>query len=329
MKSSILLTIFLLLVPLAGLAPAVELTPFQTRNLSPTALPYGLAVAESPKTLAAHQAELRISFDVANIATIGTAQQETIVLDAETYVTTLGLRYGLNRRLQIGLDIPYVKHDGGVLDGFINDWHDFFQLPTGDRDKLADDQLNLNYVRSGVTGFDITESQSGIGDLRLSLIWSVLQKEASTGAVKLLVKAPTGEPDDLTGSGAWDVSLAYLGQYDFSLPASQASVWAGLAGTLLGEGEVLEDRVKDWTVSGWLGAGWAPLDWLALKLQLDGHSALYDSDLSELGDPALMLTMGGTLAFGERTSLDLGVGEDLAVVASPDITFQLALRHRF
>lgn len=65
----------------------------------------------------------------------------------------------------------------------------------------------------------------------------------------------------------------------------------------------------------------------AFKLQLDAHSALYHGALAELGNPALILTMGGTLGLGEATSLDIGVGEDLAVNASPDVSFHL--RHRF
>jgi hypothetical protein len=39
--------------------------------------------------------------------------------------------------------------------------------------------------------------------------------------------------------------------------------------------------------------------------------------------------MGGTLGLGERTSLDIGVGEDLSVNASPDVTFHFQLAHEF
>jgi hypothetical protein len=78
-----------------------------------------------------------------------------------------------------------------------------------------------------------------------------------------------------------------------------------------------------------VGVGWNPLEWLALKLQVDGHSALYASELDELGDPALILIMGGTLGLGDNTSLDIGVGEDLAVNASPDVTFHLGLSRQF
>jgi len=68
---------------------------------------------------------------------------------------------------------------------------------------------------------------------------------------------------------------------------------------------------------------------LAFKVQLDSQTALYDSALTTLGSPSLLLTMGGTLALGERTFFDLGVGEDLAVKSAPDVTFQFGLSHYF
>jgi hypothetical protein len=43
----------------------------------------------------------------------------------------------------------------------------------------------------------------------------------------------------------------------------------------------------------------------------------------------VILTLGGTLGLGDKTFLDIGVGEDLNVNASPDITFHLQLAHEF
>jgi hypothetical protein len=41
------------------------------------------------------------------------------------------------------------------------------------------------------------------------------------------------------------------------------------------------------------------------------------------------LTIGGTVAFGKKTSLDIGVSEDLIVATAPDVVFHLALRRTF
>ncbi len=329
MKRLLNVLLFPMFLGIATPSLALDLTPFQVRNFSPTALVHGLSIAETPRLLPTGKTALQASFDLANHATLDTSSNEAILLDGETYVATLGLRYGLSDQLQVGIDLPWVWHSGGFLDSFISDWHDFFGLPDGDRDELQDDQLNYLYYRDGTERLRLQDETDSLGDLRLQLAWQFITTEQSAFTLQTQVKAPTGDADKLTGSEAWDVSLALSAQRDFPLGNGQGALWAGFGVSWLGDGEVLEDEVEDFAASGWLGAGWNPLDWLALKLQVDSHTALYDSDLGEIGDPAVILTLGGTLGLGEKTTLDIGVGEDLNVNASPDVTFHLHLAHIF
>jgi hypothetical protein len=308
---------------------SLEITPFQIRNFSPTALVHGLSIAETSRLLPAGATSLNTSFDMANNASVSTRTKEGILLDGESYIATLGLRYGLSDTLQLGVDLPWVWHSEGFMDSFISDWHDFFGLPNGDRDDLQDDQLNYLYSRDGKEHLGLQDETNSFGDLRLQLAWQIKTTEQSAYTLRTQIKAPTGDADKLTGSEAWDLSLALSAQREFPLGKGQGAFWGGLGVSWLGDGEVLEDQVEDYAANAWIGAGWSPLDWLALKLQLDGHTALYDSNLTELGDPALMLTVGGALALGEKTLLDIGVGEDLNVNASPDVTVHLRLVHTF
>jgi hypothetical protein len=327
----------LLLVVIGTVTPcrALELTPFPVRNFSQTALVHGLSIAETPYLLSAGKTSLHTGFDLANNATIDTRNDEGILLDGETYVATLGLRYGLSDQLQLGIDLPWVWHSAGFLDSFINDWHDFFGLPDGDRDDLKNNQLDYRYSRNGEERLRLQDKTDSLGDVRLQLAWQFKTTEQSAFTLQAQVKVPTGDADKLTGSEAWDVSLAISAQRNFTFGNNQieskgrGAFWGGFGISWLGDGEVLEEDVEDFVASGWLGAGWSPLDWLSLKAQIDSHSALYDSDLRNLGDPAVILTLGGTLGLGEKTFLDVGVGEDLNVNASPDITFHLQLAHEF
>ena len=320
-----------ILVTASATLPAwsLEITPFQVRNFSPTALVHGLPIAETPYVLPAGATSVNTSFDMASNATVSTRSNQDIILDGESYIATLGLRYGLSDTLQLGIDLPWVWHSEGFMDSFISDWHDFFGLPNGDRDDLQDDQLNYLYSREGKELLGLDDETNGFGDLRLQLAWQIKTTEQSAYTLRTQLKAPTGDADKLTGSEAWDISLALSAQRDFPLGKGQGALWGGFGISWLGDGEVLEEDVEDYAANGWIGAGWAPLDWLALKLQIDSHTALYDNNLTELGDPAVMLTMGGSLALGEKTLLDIGVGEDLNVNASPDVTLHLNLAHKF
>jgi len=321
----------LLLVVTSPVLPAwgVELTPFPVRNLSPAALVHGLAVAEPARLLPTGRLSSRLGVDIASNATLSDSANESILFDGESYVTTFGLRYGIAERLQIGIDLPWVAHSQGSFDNFVQDWHKFFGLPNGDRSRLPDDELTYAYANAGGDQLLLDDETSGVGDVRLLIAWQLLANQQSAASLFTSIKAPTGDADDLAGSDGWDISIGLSGQRDFNLAHGNASIWAGFGGSWLGDGEVLENQAEDWAANAWLGAGWSPLDWLGLKLQLDSHSALYDSALDELGNPPLILTLGGTLGFSDKTSLDISVGEDLAVNASPDVTFHLNLSHKF
>ncbi|PLX76138.1 MAG: hypothetical protein C0614_10360 [Desulfuromonas sp.] len=327
-RSVLICTILAALYPCCP-AWGLELTPFAVRNLSPPVLTHSLTVPEPARLSQAGQLVMRLGFELASNASINDSGGEVIVLDGETYVTTLGMRYGLPRRLQVGFDLPYIKHSGGHLDGFIEGWHDFFDLPNSDRDRLPDDELTNAYADGSGKGFSIDDNRGRIGDLSAMLAWQWLADQQLAASLHATVKAPTGDAEDLTGSGGWDLSLALSAQRDFVLERGDVSLWGGLGISWLGSGDLLDDRAENWVASGWLGSGWSPFDWLGFKLQLNTHTALYDSELRELGDPAAILTMGGSLGFGAATTLDIGVGEDLAVNASPDVTFHLLLAHRF
>lgn len=319
---------FIIIFCLLKIGHAVELSPFSIRNFSPTALVHGLAIAESSKVLSPGKIMGQFSFDIANNATFNQLLNETIILDGETYISTFSIRYGLSEQIQIGLDLPYIHHSEGFLDSFISDWHDFFGLPNGDRNKFPDNQLNYSYKDEN-EGFNVNSDDGGFGDLRANLVYELFSGGNTSYALKYSIKAPTGNAEKLTGSGAWDTSLALMTQYEDSLSSGSYSLWAGIAGNYLGNGEVLEDRVNSWVASGWLGGGWSPYHWIGLKIQFDSHSSLYDSNLKELGDPALIMTLGGSLVLTEKTILDLAFSEDLHVEVSPDIAFHLSLRHTF
>jgi hypothetical protein len=74
----------------------------------------------------------------------------------------------------------------------------------------------------------------------------------------------------------------------------------------------------------------APLDWLALKLQLDLHSAFYrDSDVVVLKSDVFQLTGGFSFALPRDTTLDFCVSDNIASETSPDVAVHVDVRKRF
>jgi len=318
------------LLPLASSVLAFDFAPFRARNLTPTSLVQTLSTAEPARLLSSGASKVYLDLDLASHAIVSNQGAEQLQLDGETLVTTIGLRRGLSKRLQVGFDLSWINHDHGSLDGFISDWHDFFRLPNGDRDVLPDDVLTYRYLRNGNELLNLDRPVDGLGDLRLQLAWQLAVSELSASALQVSLKVPTGSAADLTGSEGWGVAVAWALERRIALEGEKsAAVWGGLGGSWLGDGEVLAEQARNVAANAWLGAGWSPINQLAFKIQLDGQTPLYDSELTTLGSPSLLLTMGGTLALNERTFVDLGVGEDLAVKSAPDVTFQFGLSHYF
>jgi len=321
----------ILLLPLT--APAIELIPFATNNQSPLIQIYGLPHAEPAAILENGQVSARLTLDVANNFTFLNTDTESVMLDGETYRSTLALRYGYNDRFEVGIDIPYVSHNGGFLDGFIENWHDTFGLPGGDRDKFPRDRLQYSYRRNNRQLLDLTDSSAGLGDLRMSAGWQLVEEAGErpgAASLRFSLKLPTGDSDKLLGSGGTDLAVSLAGQREFPADIGRVAVFASLGALWTSDGDVLDQQRQNLAGFGSVELGWEAKNWLALKLQLDGHTALYqDSSLDQIGSDSMQLVMGGTIEFAERTTLDIAVSEDILVHTAPDVVFHLSLRKVF
>ena len=96
----------------------------------------------------------------------------------------------------------------------------------------------------------------------------------------------------------------------------------------MGDSDVLAGKQNNVAGYGGLALGWKPWSWGEFKLQADLHSAMYDSDLLQLGH-SLQLAAGGTIWLPGNTFLDLGVTEQLSTDATPDYGMYFMLGRRF
>jgi len=328
---------FLLMVtanlPFARPAKAADLVqPFYSRNMNPFVQIYGLPAAEGAVPTPASHLATRLVLDIANNYSGSTSQGEESVIRGETYRSVLAMRYGLQNNLEIGIDLPYIAQSRGNFNDFIREWHKTFGLPGGGRDEATDDQLLYSYTENGKETFAIDDSASGLGDILLSAampIWKGNGQQPRRLALRAALKLPTGSTSNLLGSGSTDFSLRLCGEDPQTFAAAQISWFGSLGALFMTEGDVIADRQRQAVGFGTLGFGWQPLSWLAMKLQIDGHTAFYDSALTELGDPSAQLTMGGTLGLPTDIMLDLAVSEDIVVDTAPDVVFHFDLRRTF
>ena len=319
-------------VPGPSILQAAEITPFYTQNQSPLVQIFGLPSIGDAALAGQGKTSARLTVDLANNFVDDRNPRESLLLDGESVRISLDARYGIRRDWEIGVGIPYRIQSGGFLDGFIESYHNAFGFPQGGRDRAPRNRLLYRYVKDGQERLKVGDSSSGVGDMSVTGGWQAwgAKGEPSAGALRASLKFPTGSSSRLHGSGSWDGSLWMVGSHDWKVTHGHLTLFgaAGLMG--MTGGDVLESQQRRWVGFGALGMGWSPVRWIAFKVQANGHTSFYkDSDLRELAHHSIQLTLGGTLAFSERLSLDLGVTEDVVVKTSPDVVFHLALRGTF
>jgi len=247
---------------------------------------------------------------------------EELLIDAENYRYEFALR---NRSANwiTQLNVPLVANSGGELDALIDEWHDFFGLPQGRRDRFPRDQLDINYRRDGTTVFSRSDSSSGLGDLSLALGY---QRPGET-AYFVGIELPTGSADDFSGNEAVDYALWMTRELRFD---TQTTAFGMLGISFPGDGGNLEGLLVDHIWVAQAGMEYRFYDDLAATVQLDMHSrSVEDSSLVAFGNSVQIQIGLGFLELFEQHRLDLFFSEDILVGSAPDISFGLRLARQF
>ena len=306
--------------------PVAASEPLYAKNLSPVAGLSGLPSQRSAATLDRNSLGVALHSSIASHYVADSSADEFLNLDGETLRFALELRYGLAQNWDVQLEVPWLDHSGGNLDSLINDWHDLWGMSDGGRSDVPDDLLDYRYAARGGDGFSLQEDASGIGDVSVSLSHAFYREDKSVASLVLGYKFGTGDEEDFLGSGADDAFIAvrFSGVHLSDLPLS----WHGQAGYLrAGDSDLLENiQEQDLWFAG-ISIDWQVVERWSLIAQVDSHAAPVDSDITALGDDAVMLTVGGRWRFMQNWALDLSVVEDIRVETAPDVTFQASLRY--
>ena len=313
-------------------AQPADQQPFYTSNMNPFVQIFGLPPVEGGRLLRRQESELHLIAGVANSSAIGSDLVEQVWIDGETYWAIAGLRHGLNNRVQLGIDVPYVSHTGGTFDRIVERFHEITGLPNGERDRQETNRLEYSYTLNGEDVYRVDRSASGLGDVRLSAAFALTGYEANAQrsvALHAGLKLPTGESSRLLGSGGTDFSLgvAMTDAATFDRQNLVLFVHGGLL--FLGESDINPQSQRDAAGFANLGLAWSRWAKITIKAQLELHSALYDSELEELGRTAGQLVFGGSWTFSERVTWEFAATEDISVSTTPDIAFQSHVRMRF
>ncbi len=325
-KRSNVLTIGCLASILVSFAPQAEAAgeTLELRNTSPLAQIFGLPAMRGAR---AEGWRLRFNVDAANSFTGGVSASEFVFLDGETSTFSYTVKRGFLNRWEGGLEIPWVVHSGGRFDGLIDEFHDLFGLPDGDRPSTERGATDYLVLADGALEIDVDGKSSNLGDVRGWLGYGIYEAPNRSLVSRLHLKLPTGRARSLSGSGAVDVALGfdYVDEALLSILGVQLSLGAGV--TFIGKGDLLRDRREALVPYGHLGLRkrLGRRNRLGLLAQLDAHGALFDAELSHLGETVLQGTLGFQVDLTPKARVELALIEDLSGAAAADVIFKLSL----
>lgn len=315
-------------------AEDMAITPFRSVNQSPLAQIHGLPFETGADIAGPGQFVIGLAHDLSSNYTVSSNSREDIVLDGETYRTTLSARYGFKSRWEVGVELPYVIQGGGFLDSFIIDWHSAFGLPQGGRESAPKDRIGYRYRKDGVLKLKMDHAGSGIGDMSLTAGFGLHdsrdERSQERLAVKAALKLPTGDSSSLRGSGGTDFLLQLCGSTTRYYGWGSLGLFGSIGGLVMSDGDVLSGQRNNLAGTGTVGIGWGPSSWISFKFQLNGNTPLYrGSSLDELSGSSLVLVSGGAVRLPMGYQLDIGVSEDVAVATASDVSFHLGLSKSF
>jgi hypothetical protein len=208
----------------------------------------------------------------------------------------------------------------GELDALIEDWHDLFGFPQGERDDFPRDQINIEYQRDGVVEYSQTESSSGLGDISLSIGY---QPPGQTGYFAG-IELPTGSESDFTGNEAVDLAFWFAREFE---AGPQSNAYGMLGVSFPGDDGGLEGLIADRIWVAQLGFDYRFNESVVGTAQLDLHGETVDDSGMRAFGESMQIQLGlGFLKLIENYRLDLFFSEDILVDSAPDITFGLRLR---
>ncbi len=291
--------------------------PVHVRNLNPLVAVFGLPAWD----IVPIGTKLGVTGEVANHYRFSLRGGERLMLDGETLRTTVSLTHGFASGWSLGVDVPYYRVGGGVLDDVIDGWHSAFGLPDGGRNVRPEGQLLYAFGRP-TPSFTLTEAQSGIGDVQLK--FARLIGSDQQFVVQASVKLPTGDEEALFGSGSGDWALTLLKTEPLLARKRAAGYFWGVGLVRAGDPHRIDFDSHTWVPTGIVGGSWQVLPKFGLKGQIDVHGAFFDSPLEEIGETAIQATLSAWRRTGERGMLEFAVVEDLAVSTAPDVVLQVA-----
>lgn len=248
-----------------------------------------------------------------------------LLMDMELVTLEVALSYGLTSRLSIGLELPLVAMLDGVLDDFLESYHDTLNVPNYGREKRPKNSFAYEIDKDGETWISGRTAGFTLADSTVSVAYALPRPSAGStfrGSIVGRIKAPLGDKALGLGSGHWDAGLYWANGWFFqkwSFFVMPGYAW-------ISDPETMGADVSSQnSISLFAGTAYQynqRWQWLA---QLNGYtSPVEETGISALDNGSIELGLGFRYVISSGLNLTFAFGEDLSM-AAPDFTASIGI----
>lgn len=247
------------------------------------------------------------------------------LVDGEVARVSWTLSYGVSRRLEVRVEVPFTLRTGGILDKPIEGFHDAFGYVQAGRDAFPRNRFRVVFYPPGGGEVRLDDGDTGLvaGDLTFSANWALYEGTKWLPAVGLsqTLKIPAGQ----TEGGGVDGAIAFY----LSKKIWKGYAYLGLQYTRYGEREILgiAMRPEQWSFLSCLEVPVSDRISLLVQDLIQTAAARHFYAFSERTDE---LAAGFKFRFHPEALLEFALIENLFNYDnSPDIGVHLGLSWRF
>lgn len=306
------------------LFPAAALSfdgPLQYKNQFPLAIPLATPYLES----AVPESSLSANLSYSSVYLVKNSPEWSFGLDMEITDLTIRAKKSFGDSLEIGLDVPLLIFDSGVMDGFLSSYHRTFGFPDYGRSARPQNSFLFDVRRNGNAIVEGKDGIPGLGDLRLTAKKTILTGDP---AISLLVSLdlPTGDAKAGFGNGSLGAGAAFL--LDKEITGWLKSYWNMgwvFPGDLRGYETV---RMRSYFWGGAAFEAEVKKGWSALAQLYYERVPWPRTEIGSIDRNAVLFAAGGRYAAGANV-FELSFTEDPSTSFAPDVSFTFSYKRKF
>jgi len=243
------------------------------------------------------------------------AQEKGYVLDYEMLDSSLGFSYGFNQRLGMGILVDSRSCFGGEMDGFIQGFHDFFNIDQNNRDEYSKGMAVIS-AYNPETGELISQHSArelNNSGLNFFMNYNFIHSNRVLPALNIycVARYALESPDIITRGNGLDLGLGI----------GLAKRWSsnfytyGIAGYTLfddDQGALQKDvlKLKDQLFTGLFVMGYRMSQNITILAQYLYSTSVVE-DLTGLDEPSHEVQFGLKLRLGEKTMMNFSIIENI------------------